>query len=253
MLHRWLWLIAASLIGAVAAFVFSLLIPPRFETEAAIAVNLDYGSLEPLELVVEDRVLDRVWQLMVSDETLLQTQALVESKLSEAEIWDSLPSFRAHTRLDARLSRWELIGIHNQPEIAREIANSWMIIVLQRLDAASEHAWNAAQIEGIHFDVQCISQLSGQSESLLWNCILLKDDVTEDEFLRFRAEFERSHGILPILTYEAVHEAVLPERPVLWGRGLSVLLGGITGFVIGVILVLSLSLQKRDLQSSESH
>ena len=251
LIHRWLWLIASSLLGAVAAFIFSLLIPPRYETEAAIAINLDYGNIEALELVVEDRVLDRVWQLMLSDETLLQTKARVESELQLGEKWDSLESFRAHTRLDARLSRWELIGIHTRPEIAQEIANAWMFVTLQRLDEAYEHAWNAAQIEGINFDVQCVSLLGEQQEAVLLNCILLKDDVSEADLLRFRAEFESSHGILPILTYEAVHAATLPERPVLWGRGLSVFIGGTAGFVIGMFLVFSLPLRKRELHTIE--
>ena len=251
LVHRWIWLIASSLLGAAAAFIFSLLIPPRYETEAAIAVNLDYGNLEALELVVEDRVLDRVWQLMVSDETLLQTQTRVESELQPAEKWNSLESFRAHTRLDARLSRWELIGIHNQPEIAQRIANAWMFVVMQRLDEAYEHAWNAAQIEGVNFEVTCISMLSAQNEAVLGDCILSKDDVSEEDLLRFRAEFEASRGILPILSYEAVHEATLPERPVLWGRGLSVFFGGTAGFVIGVLLIFAFPLPRRKLQSHE--
>lgn len=251
LLHRWSWLIASSLLGAGAAFAFSLLTPPRYETEAAIAINLDYGTLEPLKLVVEDRILDRVWQLMVADETLLETQNRVESELQPAEKWDSLQSFRVHTRLDARLSRWELIGIHNRPEIAQEIANAWMFVTLQRLDEAYEHAWNASQIEGITFDLQCISTLSGQTEAMLANCILLEDDLSENDILQFRAEIEGSHGILPILTYEAVHEATLPERPVLWGRGLSVFFGGTAGFVIGVMIVLALPLRGRERKSNE--
>jgi uncharacterized protein involved in exopolysaccharide biosynthesis len=227
------------MLGAVGAFIFSLLVPPRYEAAAAVAVSVDYTRTEPLELVVEDRALDRVWQLAVSDESIQQAAQQLGAKLGPGEAWASGESLRAHTRLDARLSRWEFIGIHRDPSLSAEIANAWMDTVVERLDEAYDHAWEAALLQGAVFDVTCLGSQDGNPEASLWECVAVGPEITPDQVQRLREEIEASHGILPIFSYEIVEWATPPTKAVLWPRGLLLLAGTMSGFLIGVLLTIA--------------
>jgi capsular polysaccharide biosynthesis protein len=70
LLQRWHVVLLGAVIGAVFGSAFSLLVPPHYEAVAAFAVSIEYGRTKPLELVVEDRVLDRVWQLVHAPDIL---------------------------------------------------------------------------------------------------------------------------------------------------------------------------------------
>ena len=218
----WIWPVVFGVIGVIAGLGFSLLIPARYEAASSFAVSVIYGVTENLELVVEDRVLDRVWQLAISDETMRQTKELLQASSGAKQAWGTIDSLRQHTRLDARLSRWELIGIHPDPSIAVEIANAWRTVTLGRLDLAYEHAWNAYSIQGVAFDVECVKLLTEESSLNLWTCV---NSVA-------------SQGLLPILEYEPVQLATSPDSPVLWPRGLLTFFGGSLGFIIGLSLLL---------------
>ena len=238
MIKGWTWPVVFGVIGVAAGLGFSLLIPARYEAASTFSVSVIYGVTEKLELVVEDRVLDRVWQLAISDETMRQTKELLEANSGAKQAWGTIDSLRQHTRLDARLSRWELIGIHPDPSIAVEIANAWRSVTLDRLDAAYEHAWNAYSIQGVAFDVECVKLLTEESSHNLWTCVNSGPGVTKEDEESFRSEIEASLGILPIIEYEPVQLATPPDSPVLWPRGLMTFFGGTLGFVIGISLLL---------------
>ena len=241
MSSSWRWLIVAGLAGAIVGLVFSLLFPARYEAISAIAINIDYGRTEIFELVVEDRILDRIWQLAVSDETYLETKSILDASVGRLDAWATIDHLRKHTRLDARLSRWEFIGIEENPTIAKEISNAWSTTFHKRLDEAYDHAWRAVTLQGVTFDVSCVELLTGVEGEYFWQCISLGPDITEDDADQLRAEIEASHGILPLLSYEHIQEASVPDRAVLWPRGLMIFSGGVIGFIIGLIYVLTRS------------
>ena len=237
-LTNWIWLLTFAVLGVIVGLIFSLFFPARYEASSSFAVNIVYGVVDQLDLVVEDRVLDRVWQLAISDDTFQETKKLLDESVGEFEEWDSIRILRKHTRLDARLSRWELIGIHTDPAMAVAIANTWRGVTLDRLDEAYKHAWNAYSIQGIAFDVECIQLLAGQSSDRIWTCVTAGPGVSPESIQLFRDELEASRGILPILNYEPIQLATLPEKPVLWPRGLMMFFAGTIGFIVGVFLIL---------------
>jgi capsular polysaccharide biosynthesis protein len=234
----WIWLLISGVIGTAAGMAFSFFIPPRYEAAASFAVNITYGVTEEMELVVEDRVLDRVWQLAISDDTLEETQTLLELTSGQNPAWEDIEALRDHTRLDARLSRWELVGIDSDPSVAMEIANAWREITLDKLDQALEHAWNANSIQGVAFDVACVALLSEEEARLIWTCVNTGPDVAPEDLEFFRQELEASRGILPMINYEAVQSASVPTSPVLWPRGLLAVIGGVIGLIAGAIVLL---------------
>jgi hypothetical protein len=236
---NWKWLIIGGVAGAIGGLIFSLLFPPRYEAVSAIAINIDYGRTEIFELVVEDRILDRVWQLAVSDETYLETKSYLEATVGQTDSWATVGELKDHTRLDARLSRWEFIGIEENPTIAMEISNAWLTIFHTRLDEAYDHAWNAVTLQGANFDVSCVELQAGAVEEFFWKCISIDPEMLEDVADQLRVEIEASHGILPFLSFEPVQEASVPDRAVLWPRGLITFSGSAVGFILGLAYVLT--------------
>jgi len=253
-LDNWIWLLTFAVLGVIGGLIFSLLFPPRYEAGASFAVNIVYGITEDLELVVEDRILDRIWQLAISDDTFQETKKLLDKSIGEFEEWDSIESLRRHTRLDARLSRWELLGIHTDPSIAVAIANTWRGVTLDRLDEAYKHAWNAYSIPGVGFDAKCVQLLEGESSSQLWTCVTTGPGVSPENIQLLRDELEASQGIVPFIQYEPIQLATTPESPVLWPRGLMMFFSGAIGLIVGVLLMLfkPLCLPRVSPQKSDS-
>jgi uncharacterized protein involved in exopolysaccharide biosynthesis len=236
----WYWALLVGVLGLLIAYLVSTILAPRYEAAAVIAVNVDYGRTERLEEILENRVLDRVWALMISDETYQQTMDRLTSQAGLSEEWQSHEALRDHTRLDARLSRWELIGIDTDPAVAAVIANAWAEVVLARLDEAYEHAWQAQAIQGAKFDVNCVDLLNGKEEEALWECIATGPDISPAVKEQLIQEVIASHGIMPIITYEPIQSAIPPEEPVLWGRGLLIFAGGMAGFIVGIAITMIL-------------
>jgi hypothetical protein len=239
-LKRWPLIMLLGFIGVVVGFGISLLLPSRYEAAASIAVSVDYGRIEEIDLVTEERILDRVRQLMLSDETfsLVKEEVIVKSGLSDD--WDSLDEFCKNFRLDARLSRWEMIGIHTDPEMAALLANVWQEINLSRLDEAMEHAWKAQSLQGVKFNVACVLLLTGEEDDSLYRCVTVGPDLSSEVVEKLRHEIDESHGIIPVIQYEPIQRASPPDHPVLWSRGLLIFSGGMAGFIIGFLVTIIL-------------
>ena len=216
--------------------LFSIAFPARYQASASLAVNIDYGTAAPLELIVEDRALDRVNQLIGSDTTLTSVVEELEMSRGSAPEWASIQALRSQIRLDQRLARWELIGFSEDSDTAAEIANAWADVSVARLDQAREHARTAAQMQETPYLVDCIGLLPAvTSNETLWQCVASGPEIDQETAEELRSEFEASHGILPNLAFELVQSADPPSDPVLWGRGSLVLAGGILGILIAAL------------------
>jgi hypothetical protein len=85
--------------------------------------------------------------------------------------------------------------------------------------------------------VQCFAlHPAGVAPDALWECVASGSELTSEAVDALRAEVEASHGVLPNLSYELTESATVPEKPVLWSRGLLVLAGGISGLAVALIV-----------------
>ena len=248
-LRRWIWVVFFGGIGALVGFLISIMIPAKFEAAASILINLDYVRTVEQELVVEDRVLDRAWHLINSDETYLRILEQLVASEGDFSAWESVEALRESTRFDARLSRWEFIGIHTDPEIAVVIADTWQEVALNRLDEAMEHAWKAQSLQGISFDVACVGMVNVEEWDDVLTCVTIGAEVSPETIAEVRKEMDASHGLLPAITYEPFQNATLPEDPILWPRGLLVFSGGMIGFILGSLIFV---IPKKDEKSESS-
>jgi len=239
-LFRWPILLGLGLLGALVGFFFSLMRPPLYQAEAVLAVNINYGVTEHLELVVEDRVLNRIAAIIEADDTLQQVLEQVPEAERSARGWTQPADLYSVVRLDQRLAEWSLVAIDQDPKVAAEVAGLWATVTLQVLDEAAEHAWKAVSLMGEEpFMVDCVqvSTPGRVGEVFIWECSTEPLTLDPDSLAgTLRTEIDRSRGMLPNISYELLRKPTVPENPVVWSRGRLVLAGAIAGLVVGFSL-----------------
>jgi hypothetical protein len=232
---RWYWLLLALLAGAALGWGFSLVRPPVYRASAILAVSNDYGVTGPLELVVEDRALDRVHQLILADDTLTQAMEELKGVDPANPAWADLGALRARLTLEQRLARWELLATDRDPATAARIANAWAVAAVTQLEVAQQHAWKLLDLRGAPVMVECFRLLPQPApEARFWECVSAAPELDSGQQALLRAEMKASRGILPSLSFEWVDHAQPPSTPVVWDRGALVLAGAVLGLVAGV-------------------
>jgi len=235
---RWYVLIAAGILGGLIALGVSVMREPEFESEAILGMNINYGITQPLELVVEDRVLGRVASVVLADETIERLISDLPDDLRNQEGLTRAGDIRGKLRLDRRLGEWGLVAIDNDPEIATKIANAWADATIDALDEAMEHAWRAAALVAGPFDVECV--MVDEDGSSTWICQTTQLELDEEALSgALQSEALLSRGIPPIVAYELLRSASVPESPVIWNRWQLVVAGALFGFIIGAVVTLA--------------
>lgn len=229
---RWPVLLIWSVLGGALGLAFSALRPAVYEAEAVLAVSIDYGRTAPLELIVEDRLLDRVWAYLTSDMVLTDTLERMRDGEGSDLPWGTPAELRKNARLEARLSRWTFIGSHSDPNVAATIANAWAESAQEALSEALDHAWRAVELqEGVFFP-NCLQILHGPTKEELWECFSRGARVGPQQVAALREEINAAHGVSPMVSYSFVDRAFPPASPVIRDRGWLVLSGTFAGLLI---------------------
>lgn len=242
LVSKWPILLAFGLLGAFMGFGVSDVRKPRYEAAAKMGINIQYGVIEPLELVVEDRAQNRVADVILSDSTLMQILDNVSQTVRQEQGWNDPADLRQSLRLDRGLASWGFVARNQDPVLAAQISNLWMDFSLAELERAQDHAWQAVALMGDEpFHLECDEYLltSEPTESYAWRCDL--DPITLDsEALsgELRTEIDLSRGILPVFSFEALNAAEVPQTPVLYGRGVLLLSGAFIGLFVGLWFLL---------------
>jgi uncharacterized protein involved in exopolysaccharide biosynthesis len=243
-LRRWPMLLIIALLGALLGLASSAVQKPRYEAKAMMGVSIQYGVIEELELVVEDRALNRVALVILADSTLSQVFSGIPQDLRQKLGWQETGDLRQILRLDRGLSDWGFVAVHQDPELAAMVSSLWMETSLTILQKAQDHAWQAVALMGDEpFQLLCDQeQLSADPvDTNEWQCELEPVSLSEEALAgQLRTEIELSRGILPVFSFEALHTAEIPQKSVMYHRGILVLSGAFLGFFIGIGIVLLL-------------
>jgi hypothetical protein len=236
-IRQWPIIVGIGLVGAVFGFLISLLLRPRYEAKATLAVNIHYGITEPLELVVEDRALNRVAAIIQSDTVIQRALDNLEATIRSQRGWMEATDVLQTLRLDRRLAEWDLVAIDPDPVVAANLAQAWAEAALPVLDEASEHAWRALTFMADNpFKVGCVpsSEIVGDPEIIDWVCCA-QPEILDSEKLpdELQKEITLSRGMLPNISYELIREARPPIDPVIWARGSLILSGTLIGLILG--------------------
>ncbi|MEJ2606514.1 MAG: Wzz/FepE/Etk N-terminal domain-containing protein [Anaerolineales bacterium] len=240
-IRRWPIILFFAMLGAVFGLLFSTFQPPLYQAESVIAVNINYGVTQSLELIVEDRTLNRVVSLITGDEVLHTVIDQIPEEIRESREWHSPYDLRDSIQLDQRLAEWSLVAFDTDPSVASELSQIWADVSLETLDEAKIHAWRAASMINESLDVECsiVENLETNPTTRNWECQVTNLDV-DREYLEgsIQTELELSRGVLPNISYELVRTASPPEKPILWGRGLLIAMGALVGLISGGIAAL---------------
>lgn len=250
-LDRWYVLLLAGLAGALAGLIFSIVRPPLYEADAVIAINIDYGRTQRLELIIEDRALDRVWQYLTSDAVLGTASERLSAQIGSSPVWGSPHSMREYVRLEARLSDWHFIAQNEDPATAAMIANAWAQAAIEGLDDSYAHAWAALSLQNGELDVTCFQQNQPMTSDSVSKCLSSGPNIEPESLARLIEEIEASHGILPNLSFEFVRSASPPDTPVVWARGALVISGAVIGLLLAGVVVAWPPKVARNLRSAK--
>jgi uncharacterized protein involved in exopolysaccharide biosynthesis len=136
LIRHWQWVAAAAILAAVAAFVVSLLIPPTYEAEVAVAIvrmRTDVTFTSQMVTLTEDELGNRALDVNARRAALvaLATSSNVAVQVLD-EVGDRLgPNERnVHVLLDRveASNEGDLISIrvhHRDPDVTATIANAW--------------------------------------------------------------------------------------------------------------------------------
>lgn len=240
-LTRWYFIVGGVIAGALAGLVFSMFRPPVYEAAASIQVDIDYGTAKPYMYVVESRALDRIAGLFMSDQTLeVVLDELPETTKGELGL-STVADIRSVLRLDFGWKTWAFIGIDQDPEIATQVANSWLSVSMAMLDQAIEHRQLATTLIERPFWVSCPQGKKGLHDDglVFGECAILPTATGFIElFGELREEISQSHSVNQLITFEPHLHASLPSDPALWSREVVVSAGALGGGLVGLFIAL---------------
>lgn len=235
LIGRWPILLIGSLLGAFGGLVFSMVFLPVYQSTAAATIGVDYSRTPPLALIVEDRVLDRVRQVVLSDETMEATLERLRESEDDSGAYASVADLRRALRLDQRLSRWEFLAFDRDPVRGARVANTWREVGIGLLEEARSHAERVNSLQGIPAYVRCIAlSPEGVDEDAVWRCVAVGEGLDDASLGALQAEVEASRGLIPFLVFDPTERAEPAVEPVLWGRGLLILAGAVLGLLASI-------------------
>lgn len=239
LLRRWPLIALCGVLGAATGLGLSSLRPAIYAAETTIGVSISYALTEPLDLVVEDRVYDRVAGLIQSDQTMERVWHRIPESDVAAREWRTLEDLRAVMRLDRRLSEWGMVVLSEDPQFAAQVSMIWSEESLKVLRDALDHAWQLAQLvnQAAGAEFEAAEEISVDwYNRRIWECQIVPFEI-EPELLEgpIRTELNQSRGLFPSLVIELLREAVPPDAPIIWGRGTLILGGCLIGIMAGLI------------------
>jgi uncharacterized protein involved in exopolysaccharide biosynthesis len=244
---RYWWVVVALMVaGGVCGFVFHLFLPPVYEAQAYIAINLDYPKRQ-LTQVEEDHAFNAASGIINSDSVM--SLVIADAKEKGYSINPSL--FRRDFYLEGRQSVWELHVRDRDPNASAVLTNIWAQEATAALNTALTHALQADQVQAkINSLENCLPGALPQTGSIPLNCQEISQDaiksMLQEQTAALVNEKNMSFGILSIMTFGLTNLASVPENPVLYGQGGLVLAGALIGLVISIWVVNNLKVSKHD-------
>ncbi len=245
-LQKWWVVVLCTFLGGGGGTLFHAWQPPVYEVKAALAVNLDVLEYQ-LTLWEEDRLMSAILVVVnsrqVHEQTISQANALWGYSLTVEE-------FRQKISLERQFWVVEMRLRDHDPTLATELVNLWAETAYYTLTQAQKHALAAYQIQRqLDGWLACLPGYvtptpgpAAPQTSLIpaWNenCKNYSPEVIEAAIARLSAarlaEQNKSLGLAPFIEFSFPEKASIPDRPVVYGRGILVLAGGIIGFLLAV-------------------
>lgn len=233
--RRWWWLAVMILIGGLVGWFFRYLLPPVYEAQATMVVDIDYQQTGPIEELEQDQLIFAVTSLFYSPEILNSVTQAVSSDYPGFKVLVPLKN----AAIERRRADLFLTIKSDNPEAAAMAANLWADQALQALQQAHQNAVDAKALRDYLGALNTcptppvdagLSGFCGQ-----FTPEQLQSEVTSASQL-IEQETQASAGIVPAIGYELVDHAAVPRAPVSRNRWLMMMGGALIGFVVGAVL-----------------
>ncbi len=236
-LSRWWMVVAFMFVGGLFGAGFHIFLPPIYEANAVISINLDFPKAR-LTQIQEDNA-------FVSASGIINSSAVMNQVIASAQekgFTVTASQFHSDFYLEGRLSVWDLIVRNRDPNTAAVLANIWAQTSMDALDTALAHALQADQLQIQIYGLEnCLAGVLPRIVTVQIDCKGLSHDVIQsmlvDQTASMINERKLSLGILSITTMGLTDLAVAPANPVLYGQAGLVLAGAFFGFLVSLWVV----------------
>jgi hypothetical protein len=240
-LARWLWVLAAGLLGACVGLAVSYVRPPSYEASAVIGIVIDRNRADVPDDITVRQAYDRVRALLLADDTLDAALALGGQAPAAGTESQARAAFRDRLRLVEKPDGWELVVLGTDSREVERLAQAWADVSLDQIKRASLHAIRAADWQHVMYEASCrLGPGATAADPARFLCKSAPPAGGADTLpASILAEVEASRGILPVLVYSALRGSSGTAWPVLWGKGSLVLGGAVVGLVLGTVLAMT--------------
>lgn len=238
-LRRWPWIFIVAVVGGILGIGISWLMPETYRSTAILGVGIDYGRSQWLDEDAERHVMNRIQDVLLADSAL--EGALERLDTDSGGLPKSVTEFRSRIHLVRIEASWQLTASAGSAEGAAATANAWAQSALSEVEEAAKHAWQAAELQGLFFEVSCRPQvLEASIDRSVWVCDeadpVQPTQGLPEELLR---EVELSRGLPPVISYSLVQLAAPPNKPAYSQRSLLALAGTALGLGLATLLAIT--------------
>lgn len=235
---RWHWMVAIAVLGGLIGLLVSFALPAEYRATASLGVGIDYGRSAPLGGGAERIAYLQVQELLLSDETLTAVIEQLEPEVLARNDIEAPADLRSRMRIDRFEGRWDLSARAQLPRGAAQMVNAWLEVSVRSLREAVGHAIRAGELQAAIYELGCELTPEEDGGVPLWRCRTGDPESVDQIAQQLVEEIERSRGVLPALTFAALREAPVPEKPLYRGRSWMLLGGVLAGFAVGLGLVI---------------
>jgi hypothetical protein len=174
--HYWPIPVLAFLIGSLAGWGLSYILPPTYQAEVELFVAYDD--------VRECRNPDdcKNWQLEQTD-ALAKSQIIIEPTLSRLRtsdpFWNDVNADELAGMLDVlwrNTGKWRLVAKSNDPERSKAAVEAWSLVFLEEYQAAQEHS---LRLFDLNAQVRALSQASVQLDRKIIILNMVINEISE--------------------------------------------------------------------------
>ena len=227
---HWRKIVLFMVIGGLLGLIASMIIPPQYAATGVLDVGIDFNRTHSLSGIAQEHALERVRALMLSDEILDATVIAIQQR-DPAIDFDGIWDLRSRIKLGEIGSQWTMSAVDENPETAVIIASSWVDASLDAIDRALTAALRVADLQNEYYGLGCQLISTPDTGMALWQCKGSEEDRDQIE-AALREEVTKSHGLLPAMSFGLISNVGDPVSQVGDGRGIWVLMGMFTGFVL---------------------
>jgi len=246
--RRWWLFVVFMLIGGLAGWIISFLLPPIYEATAFYQVDLNQNEvikrdalpgIASLDYARSNYYLDPVAELFFNP----KVQAELISAAAQDGISMTIGSIREPTFfLDRRGMVWFITVRDRDPETAALLSNLWLELVDARVHGQLAHASSAEDLQMVHAFVEtCFTENSlsqaNQCAGTTFSGPSELETYLQDLERQIASEQEASGGLVPVINLAITRLAEPSSAPILYRRGLLMASGSLLGLLLGMLLI----------------